>query len=74
MTIFMSILFPPLYLQLIGLEGLGFKLDNDLKLKQFRHTRLFDNTDNIVFIVLCNHYLLKKSELKNQVLKLRFKI
>jgi hypothetical protein len=70
MTVFMSILLTPLSLRLVILEGLGFKLDNDLKLK---HTRLFHKTDNMVFIVLCNHYLPKISELKNRVLKLRFK-
>jgi hypothetical protein len=74
MQTFMSILSPPLSFQLVVLESLGFKLDNDLKLKQFKHTKLFHNTDNIVFIILYNHYLPKISKLKNQVLKLKFKI
>jgi hypothetical protein len=73
MQTFMSILSPPLSFQLIVLEGLEFKLDIDLKLKQFRHIRLFHNTDDIVFIILYNHYLQKISELKNLVLKLKLK-
>ncbi len=57
---------------------LGFELqnshDNDLKLKQFKHIRLFHNIDKILYIICYNHYLPKFSKLKNQVLKLKFKI
>jgi hypothetical protein len=48
--------------------------DKVLTLKWSKHTRLFHNIGYIVFIIIYNHYLLKISELKNQVLKLRFKI
>ncbi len=44
-----------------------------LLLRQSRHTRLFHNPLRL-FNILHNHYLSKFSELKNQVLKLRFKI
>ncbi len=46
--------------------------DNDLKLRQCKQTQLFHNIEKTLFIILYNHYLLKISELKNQVLKLRF--
>ncbi len=48
--------------------------DKDLKLRQFTHSRLFHNTNNIFLIILCNHYQMKISEFKNQVLKIEFKI
>jgi hypothetical protein len=35
--------------------------DSDLKLRQFRHTRLSHNTNKKLFITLYNHYLLNKS-------------
>jgi hypothetical protein len=35
---------------------------------------LFHDVNKSVFIILYNHYLLKISELKNQMPKLRFKI
>jgi hypothetical protein len=38
--------------------------DNDLKLKQSRHIRLFHNIDKTMFIILLNHYLLKISNKK----------
>jgi len=38
--------------------------DNDLKLKQSRHIRLFHNIDKTMFIILLNHYLLKISNEK----------
>jgi len=58
---------------------MGFELQTlkveDFSVRQSRHTKLShkQNTSD-VFIGLYNHYLPKISELKNQVLKLRFKI
>jgi hypothetical protein len=49
-------------------------IDSNLKLGQYRHTRFFHNIDKILFIILYNYYLPKFSELKNQVLKLKFQI
>jgi hypothetical protein len=34
--------------------------DSNLKHKQFRHTRLFHNTNKKLFIILYKHYLLNK--------------
>ncbi len=45
--------------------------DNDLEFKQFKHTRLFHNVDEILFIITYNHYLPKISELKNLGAKVR---
>jgi hypothetical protein len=48
--------------------------NNDLKLKQFRDTRLLHNIDKGLFIIFYNHYLLKFSELEIQMSKLKFQI
>jgi predicted small integral membrane protein len=59
--------------QLLGFELQIFH-NNDLRLKQFKHTRLFHKIGSTLFIILYNHYLSKNSKLKNQVPKLRFQI
>jgi len=43
-------------------------------MRLFRHTRISHNIEEIVFIIINNHYLPKISKLKNLVSKLRFKI
>jgi len=57
---------------------LGFELqifhNIDLKLKQFKHTRLFHKIGSTLLIILYNYYLSKFSKLKNQVPKLRYQI
>jgi hypothetical protein len=40
----------------------------------YKNTTLFHNAVSVVFIIMYNRYMLKFSELKNQVPKLRFKI
>jgi hypothetical protein len=57
----------------LGFESQTFH-DNDLKLKQSKHIRLFHKIDKAIFIILYNYYMLKISELKNQVSKLSFQI
>jgi hypothetical protein len=57
---------------IVRFEPKTFK-NNNLKLRQFLHTKLFHNTENSLFIILYNHYLPKFSKLKNQLSKLRFK-
>ncbi len=48
---------------------------SDLKLKQYKHTRLLYNIEKkTLLIIFYNHYLLKFSKFKNQVLKLKFQI
>lgn len=42
---------------------------NDLNLGQFKHTRLFHNIDEGLFVIFYIYYL---SKLKNQMPKLRF--
>jgi hypothetical protein len=42
-----------------GFEPQTFR-DDDLKLKQSKHIRLFHNIDTTLFIILYNHYLSKK--------------
>jgi len=41
---------------------------------QFKHIKLSHNLEETMFIIFYNHYMLKISELKNQMPKLRFKI
>ncbi len=52
-----------LTVQLSWFESQTF-YDSDLKLKQSKHTRLLLNIYKMLFIISCNHYLLKISELK----------
>ncbi len=59
--------------QLSSFESQTFH-NNDLRLKQPTHVRLFHNIDKSLFIILYNQYLSKISELKNQMPKLRFQI
>ncbi len=58
---------------LLMFEPHTFK-DKILTLQQSRHIRLFENIEPCVLIIIYNHYMSKFLELKNQVLKLRFKI
>jgi hypothetical protein len=48
--------------------------DNELKLGESKHIRLFRNFDKFMFIILYSHYLLKISKLKTQGSKLKFQI
>jgi len=60
-----------IFLKFCMVKYLSFQTfcENDLKLKQFTHTRLFHNIDKTLFIIFYNHFSIENFKIEKPSVK-----